>query len=122
MTQLERHKDEELADRESDELAVSFHWNRNTGDLNVLVDGELGLSFAVETVPEQGPTAPPLHTPAHPASPDTQRRFRRLAHKTVQRLRLANDDGTPTLWWAVVNLYAPAIGVISIIVFAILKQ
>jgi hypothetical protein len=48
--------------------------------------------------------------------------LQRLAHTTAQRLRLTTDDGTPTQWWDVINIYAPVIVVISIVAAAILKQ
>jgi hypothetical protein len=41
---------------------------------------------------------------------------------TRKRLRYTNEDGTPTLWWALVNIVAPALLVIAIVVDAILTQ
>jgi hypothetical protein len=47
----------------------------------------------------------------------TVRKVRRLS-----RPRLANDDGTPTLWWAIVNIIIPILLVISIVALAIVRQ
>jgi hypothetical protein len=45
---------DELADRESDGISASLRWNRETGDISVLVeDSELGESFVVPAQPEQ---------------------------------------------------------------------
>lgn len=41
---------------------------------------------------------------------------------TRKRLRYTNEDGTPTLWWALVSIVAPALLVIAIVVDAILTQ
>jgi hypothetical protein len=52
MTQIERQEEKELAYRESDGIAVSLRWNRETGDIRVLVvDRELG-SFVVPAAPD----------------------------------------------------------------------
>ena len=47
----------------------------------------------------------------------TVRKLRRLS-----RPRLVNDDGTPTPWWAIVTIIAPALLVISIVATAIVRQ
>jgi hypothetical protein len=47
----------------------------------------------------------------------TVRKVRRLS-----RPRLVNDDGTPTLWWAIVNIIIPILLVISIVALAIVRQ
>jgi hypothetical protein len=47
-------QEEELAYRENAGIAVSLRWNRDTGDVSVLVeDSELGESFVVSAAPEQ---------------------------------------------------------------------
>jgi hypothetical protein len=53
MTRIGR-QEKELAYRESDGIAVSLHWNPETGDISVVVeDSELGESFVVPAKPEQ---------------------------------------------------------------------
>jgi hypothetical protein len=47
----------------------------------------------------------------------TVRKVRRLS-----RPRLVSDDGTPTLWWAIVNIIIPILLVISIVALAIVRQ
>jgi hypothetical protein len=37
------------------------------------------------------------------------------------RLRLMNDDGTPTAWWAFLEIVAPSLFVLSIIAVAIIR-
>ncbi len=37
------------------------------------------------------------------------------------RLRLTNDDGTPTAWWAFLNIVAPSLFVLSFIAVAIFR-
>jgi hypothetical protein len=71
MTQIERHEERELAYREGDGIAVSLRWNRQTGDVSVLVeDSELG-EFLVPAAPEQAlqvfyhPYAYAPNPPAH---------------------------------------------------------
>jgi hypothetical protein len=70
MTQIERQEEKELAYRESDGVAVSLRWNRETGDIRVLVvDSELG-SFVVPAAPDQALQVfhhPYAHTPNLPA-------------------------------------------------------
>ena len=54
MTQTKRQEERELAYRESDGIAVSLRWNRETGDVSVLVrDSKLGESFVVPAEPER---------------------------------------------------------------------
>jgi hypothetical protein len=53
MTGTARQADE-LDYRESDGISVSLRWNRETGDISVLVeDSELGESFVVPAQPER---------------------------------------------------------------------
>jgi transketolase N-terminal domain/subunit len=53
MTPIER-QEEELAYREGAGIAVSLRWNRQTGDVRIVVeDGELGESFVLPAAPEQ---------------------------------------------------------------------
>ena len=37
------------------------------------------------------------------------------------RLRLTNDDGTPTAWWAFLDIVAPSLVMLSIIAVAIIR-
>ena len=76
MTQVER-QEEELAYRESGGIAVSLRWNRETGDVSVVVEeSELGESFVVPAQPEQAlhvfhhPYAYTGNVPAHNPSPN----------------------------------------------------
>jgi hypothetical protein len=53
MTPIER-QEEELAYREGAGIAVSLRWNRQTGDVRIVVeDGELGESFVLPAAPDQ---------------------------------------------------------------------
>jgi hypothetical protein len=53
MTRTARQADEP-AHRESHGISVSLRWNRETGDISVLVeDSALGESFVVPAQPEQ---------------------------------------------------------------------
>jgi hypothetical protein len=53
VTPIER-QEEELAYREGAGIAVSLRWNRQTGDVRIVVeDGELGESFVLPAAPEQ---------------------------------------------------------------------
>jgi hypothetical protein len=47
----------------------------------------------------------------------TVRKLRRL-----RQPRLVNDDGTPTTWWAIVNIIAPTLLMIAIVALAIVRQ
>ena len=51
------------------------------------------------------------------AEQSTPRKLPRLS-----RPRLVNHDGTPTLWWAIVEIVIPALLVISIVALAIVGQ
>jgi hypothetical protein len=42
--------------------------------------------------------------------------------RAFNRLRLANGDGTPTVWWAFVEIVVPALIVISVVVLAIVRD
>jgi hypothetical protein len=54
VTQIARRIEKELAFRDSGGIAVSLRWNRETGDVSVLVeDSELRESFVVRAEPEQ---------------------------------------------------------------------
>jgi hypothetical protein len=78
MTPIERQEDKELAYRESDGIAVSLRWNRQTGDVSVLVeDSELG-EFLVPAAPEQALQVfhhPYAYAPNLPAHKARARRF-----------------------------------------------
>ena len=41
--------------------------------------------------------------------------------RATLRLRLTNDDGTPTAWWAFLGIIAPSLLVLSIIAVAIIR-
>jgi hypothetical protein len=54
MIQIKRQEEKELAYREGGGIAVSLRWNRETGDVSVLVeDSDLDESFVVPAEPEQ---------------------------------------------------------------------
>jgi hypothetical protein len=62
MTQIESQDERELANRESAGIAVSLRWNRETGDVSVVVEvSRPGGSFVVPAVPER-----PLQVFHHP--------------------------------------------------------
>jgi len=42
--------------------------------------------------------------------------------RATRRLRLTNDDGTPTAWWAFLNIVAPSLVMLSIIAGAIIRS
>ena len=42
--------------------------------------------------------------------------------RATRRLRLTNDDGTPTAWWAFLNIVAPSLVMLSIIAVAIIRS
>ena len=53
MTRIET-QEKELAYRESDGIAVSLRWNRETGDVSVVVeDSRLGETFVLPAASEQ---------------------------------------------------------------------
>ncbi|MGZ4301588.1 MAG: hypothetical protein ACXVE1_09420 [Gaiellaceae bacterium] len=42
--------------------------------------------------------------------------------RRFDRLRLDNDDGTPTMWCAFIGIIAPAVVVLSIVAVALVRQ
>ena len=73
MTQIERQEEKELAYRESAGISVSLRWNRETGNVSVLVeDSSLGEGFVVPAAPEQALQV--FHHPYAYATPSARAR------------------------------------------------
>jgi len=54
-------------------------------------------------------------------SPVPESRLETL-NRATRRLRLTNDDGTPTAWWAFLNIVAPSLVMLSIFAVAIIRS
>jgi hypothetical protein len=52
--------------------------------------------------------------------PNADRLFEKV--RSISPPRLVNEDGRPTLWWAIVGIVIPAMLVIAIVGLAIVRQ
>jgi hypothetical protein len=90
MTRTARHADE-LAYRERDGISVTLRWNRETGDISILVeDSELGESFVVPAQPEQ---ALQVFHRRHAYAPNLPR-TRRAQPRAVERRSHQHDQSS----------------------------